>query len=64
MLATYARKGEFVQPGQPLFRIANLDSLTLRAYVTEPQLTQLKIGQRVQVHVDRAAAGGSCCRAR
>ncbi|MBW8769865.1 MAG: HlyD family efflux transporter periplasmic adaptor subunit [Gemmatimonadetes bacterium] len=54
VLATYARKGEFVQPGQPLFRIANLDSLTLRAYVTEPQLTQLRIGQRVQVSVDRA----------
>jgi len=53
VLATYARKGEFVQPGQPLFRIANLDSMTLRAYVTEPQLTQLKIGQRVQVSVDR-----------
>ena len=42
VLATYARKGEFVQPGQPLFRIANLDCSTLRAYVTEPQLTQLK----------------------
>jgi HlyD family secretion protein len=56
VLATYARKGEFVQPGQPLFRIANLDSMTLRAYVTEPQLTQLKIGQRVQVSVDRAGA--------
>ena len=54
VLATYARKGEFVQPGQPLFRIASLDSMTLRAYVTEPQLTQLKIGQRVQVSVDRA----------
>jgi hypothetical protein len=26
VLATYARTGEFVQPGQPLFRIANLDS--------------------------------------
>jgi HlyD family secretion protein len=57
VLATYARKGEFVQPGQPLFRIANLDSMTLRAYVTEPQLTQLKIGQRVQVSVDRAESG-------
>jgi HlyD family secretion protein len=56
VLATYARKGEFVQPGQPLFRMANLDSMTLRAYVTEPQLTQLKIGQRVEVSVDRAGA--------
>jgi HlyD family secretion protein len=36
--------------------MANLDSMTLRAYVTEPQLTQLKIGQRVEVSVDRAGS--------
>lgn len=53
VLATYARTGEFVQPGQPLFRLASLDTLTLRAYVTEPQLAQLRLGQRVQVSVDR-----------
>jgi len=53
VLATYARAGEYVQPGQPLFRLASLDTLTLRAYVTEPQLAQLKLGQRVQVSVDR-----------
>ena len=55
VLATYARAGEFVQPGQPLFRLASLDTLTLRAYVTEPQLAQIKLGQRVQVTVDRGA---------
>ena len=55
VLATYARAGEYVQPGQPLFRLASLDTLTLRAYVTEPQLALLKLGQRVQVTVDRGA---------
>ena len=53
VLTTYARAGEFVQPGQPLFRLANLDTLTLRAYVAEPQLAQLRLGQRVQVSIDR-----------
>lgn len=53
VLATYARTGEYVQPGQPLFRLATLDTLTLRAYVTEPQLAQLRLGQRVSVNVDR-----------
>jgi HlyD family secretion protein len=53
VLVTYARAGEYVQPGQPLFRLASLDTLTLRAYVTEPQLAQVKLGQRVQVSVDR-----------
>jgi HlyD family secretion protein len=57
VLATYARAGEYVQPGQPLFRLASLDTLTLRAYVTEPQLAQLKLGQRVQVNVDRGEGG-------
>jgi HlyD family secretion protein len=54
VLATYAKTGEFVQTGQPLYKIANLDTLELRAYVTEPQLTQVKIGQPVQVAVDVA----------
>lgn len=56
VLTTYAREGEFVQPGQPLFRIANLDTLELRAYVTEPQLASVKLGAPAQVHVD--AGGG------
>ena len=53
VLATYAKQGEIVQPGQPLYRIANLDTLTLRAYVVETQLASVKLGQRVQVHVDQ-----------
>jgi HlyD family secretion protein len=53
VLATYAKAGEVVQPGQPLYRIANLDTLTLRAYVGEAQLSQVKLGSRVQVRVDR-----------
>lgn len=57
VLTTYVRAGEYVQPGQPLFRLASLDTLTLRAYVTEPQLAQLKLGQHVQVTVDRGTGG-------
>ena len=52
VLATFVRAGEVIQPGQPLYRIANLDSLTLRAYVTEEQLHAIKLGQQVQVNVD------------
>lgn len=53
VLTTYARVGEMVQSGQPLYRIANLDTLTLRAYVSEQQLASFRVGQPVQVHVDR-----------
>ena len=52
MLTTYAKAGEFVQIGQPLYKIANLDTVELRAYVTEPQLAQVKLGQTVQVAID------------
>jgi HlyD family secretion protein len=57
VLATYVRAGEVVQPGQPLYRIARLDTLDFRAYVTGAQLAAVRLGQAVQVHVD--AAGGS-----
>src|SRR5205085_4184669 len=53
VLSTFSKQGEVVQAGQPLYKIANLDSLTLRAYVTEGQLTSLKLGQQVQIRVDK-----------
>lgn len=57
VLATYAERGELVQPGQPLYRVADLSALTLRAYVTGAQLTRVRLGQRVQVQVDAADGG-------
>jgi HlyD family secretion protein len=52
VLATYAEAGEVVQPGQPLYKIASLDSLELRAYVTEPQLAHIRLGEQAHVAVD------------
>jgi len=54
VLAAYAEKGEFVQAGQPLYKVANLDSMVLRAYVTESQLGRVKIGERADVTIDAA----------
>ena len=64
VLAVHARAGEVVQAGQPLYRIADLDTLELRAYLTGAQLAQVRLGQRVTVHVDagadtRRAVGGT-----
>ena len=50
-------EGGLVQAGQPLYKIASLDSLTLRAYVTETQLTSLKLGQQVQIAQHPCALG-------
>jgi HlyD family secretion protein len=52
VLATYVRAGEVVQNGQPLYKIASLDTLSLRAYVTEPQLSGVKLGQSAEVTID------------
>ncbi len=52
VLTTFVHAGEVVQPGQSLYRIANLDTLTLRAYVSEAQLHAIRLGQPVRVNVD------------
>ena len=54
VLARYVERGELVQAGQPIFKLASLDSLTFRAYVAQGQLTRLRLGQEVRVGVDRA----------
>jgi len=55
VLTTYVRAGEMVQPGQPLYKIANLESVEVRAYVTEPQLAHVPLGGGAQVSVDAGA---------
>lgn len=52
VLATYARSGEFVQPGQPLYNVASLDTLTLRAYITGTQLSRVRIGESATITYD------------
>jgi HlyD family secretion protein len=52
VLTTYTHRGEFVQLGQPLYKIANLDTVELRAYVTESQLAGVKLGRAVTVTAD------------
>jgi HlyD family secretion protein len=52
VLATYVEEGEVVRTGEPLYKIADLDTLTLRAYVSGAQLSTVTIGQQAQVLVD------------
>jgi HlyD family secretion protein len=52
VLATYAKAGEFVQQGQPLYKIADLEAVEVRAYVGETQLSGVRLGQSVEVTVD------------
>lgn len=52
VLVTYAEAGEVTAMGKPLYKIADLSSLVLRAYVSGKQLSAVKIGQEVKVSVD------------
>lgn len=52
VLNKFVRENEFTAIGQPLYKIANLQEITLRAYVSSAQLTQLKLGQQVEVYAD------------
>ena len=52
LLVKYAQVGELAMPGKALFKVADMESMILRAYITSDQLTQLKIGQTVKVFAD------------
>jgi HlyD family secretion protein len=52
VLTKYAMAGEITQPGKALYKIADLSIITLRAYITGTQISQVKLGQHVQVLVD------------
>jgi HlyD family secretion protein len=57
VLVTYVHEGEVIQPGQALYRIANLDTLTVRAYVSGRQLAGIRLGDSVDVRTDGADGG-------
>lgn len=52
VLSKYAEMGEFVAPGKALFKVADMQQMFLRVYITSDQLTQMKIGQQVSVFAD------------
>jgi HlyD family secretion protein len=55
VITKYAEAGEVTSAGKALYKIANLDTLTLRAYITGTQLPQLKLNQPVKVMIDSGA---------
>ncbi len=57
VLTKLAEAHEIVRIGSPLYRIGQLDTMTLRFYVDAIQLQQLKTGQPVQVLTDKGAEG-------
>jgi len=55
VITKYAETGEITSTGKPLYKVADLSTLNLRAYVTGDQLPQIKLGQQVAVYIDSGA---------
>lgn len=55
VITKYAEQGEVTGAGKALYKIANLDYLELRAYITESQLSLIKLHQQVKVLVDKGS---------
>jgi HlyD family secretion protein len=52
VLLKISREGEMVNAGKPLYRIANLEYLNLKVYVSGSQMGKFSIGQKVDVLTD------------
>ena len=52
VLAKYAEAGELATMGKPLFKVADMNQVYLRAYITSEQLAKVKLGQKATVYSD------------
>ena len=52
VLEKYAEPGELVSPGKALIKIANLDEMELRVYISGAQLSSVAIGDNADVLID------------
>jgi HlyD family secretion protein len=59
VLDKYAEAGEVTAFGKPLYKIANLDEIQLRVYISGAQLPDVKLGQEVEVLIDQGEKGFS-----
>jgi HlyD family secretion protein len=52
VLVRTIERGEWVQPGTPLFSMVDLNQLYLKIYVPEPDIGKIVHGQPARVHID------------
>jgi len=53
VLEKYCEEHELVVAGRPLYKVADISELILRVYITGSQLPEVKIGQDVEVLIDK-----------
>jgi HlyD family secretion protein len=52
ILTKYSEEGEIASYGKPIIKIADLESMYLRVYVSGTQLPNIKIGQNAEILID------------
>ncbi|MCL2131454.1 MAG: HlyD family efflux transporter periplasmic adaptor subunit [Lentimicrobiaceae bacterium] len=52
VIAKYTQQGEISVAGKPIFKVADLENMILRIYITSEQLTQLQLGQEISIFAD------------
>lgn len=57
VLTRYVNTNEMASIGKPLYKIADLSNIILRAYITGDQLPQIRLNQRVKVLTDDGKGG-------
>ncbi len=57
VLTKYAEQDEVIAAGKALYKIADLSTIVLRAYISGNQLAGVKLGQKVKVMVDDVSGG-------
>lgn len=57
VLTKFAYSGELTTHAKPLFKVANIDELICRAYISEPQLSDVKLRDEVTVFIDSSDGG-------
>ncbi len=55
VLVTFAEAHELTAAGKPLYTVADLDTMILRAYISGAQLPHVRLGQAVSVRIDESA---------
>lgn len=57
ILNKYVEAGELAAYGKPLFKIADIENMLLKAYISGSQLSSVKIGDKVNVLIDDEKGG-------
>jgi HlyD family secretion protein len=57
VIETYIEQGEIAAPGKAIYKVSDLSSMYLRAYISGDQLSKVAIGKSVKVLIDNASGG-------